>query len=213
MKQIKIALLLAVAGFSTLLGKAQTTETSVMIDKENRHAVMMPVDQPEKETREALRLRLKQSGLQERTSGNVARYKGVVLSEISQDKVDIYTKVVPGPNNTSVVYMAVSRGYNNFTNSQSDSAINGRVKEFLVSFIGDANKHSGSIDITNQMDDIRKDEEGYEKLVNEQADLQKKRSAIDTRLLDIQNSLILKRNLIDEKKLALDNAKAKQTKL
>ncbi|WP_276484178.1 hypothetical protein [Paraflavitalea pollutisoli] len=213
MKQIQIALLLAVAGFSALSGKAQTTETSVMIDKENRHAVMMPVDQPEKETREALRLRLKQSGLQERMSGNVARYKGVVLSEISQEKVDIYTKVVPGPNNTSVVYMAVSRGYNNFTNSQSDSGLNGHVKAFLQSFIGDANKHSGSIDITKQVDDIRKEEDSYQQLVNEQADLQKKRSAIDTRLLDIQNALVLKKDLIDGKKLALDNAKTKQTKL
>lgn len=213
MKQIQIALLLAVAGFSALSAKAQTTEASVMIDKENRHAVMLPVDQPEKDTREALRLRLRGSGLQERMSGNVARYKGVVLSEISPEQVDIYTKVVPGPNNTSVVYMAVSRGYNNFTNSQTDSSINGRVKDFLLSFIGDANKHSGSIDITRQMDDIRKEEDGYQKLVNEQADLQKKRSAIDTRLLDIQSSLTLKRELIDGKKLALDNAKTKQTKL
>lgn len=213
MKQIQIVLFFAIAILLTQPSFAQTSEASVMIDKENRHAVMMPVEGPEKDTREALRLRLQRSGLKEKISGKVARYKGVTLSEISPDKIDIYTKVEPGPYNTSIVYMAVSRGYNNFTHSGSDSSLTENVKTFLQSFLGDANKHSGNVDITNQLDDISKDEKTYEQLLNEQADLKKKRSAIDTRLLDIQNSLYLQRELIDKKKITVQDARIKQAKL
>lgn len=213
MKQKQIVLLLAAACFSALTGLAQVSETSLIIDKENRHAVMLPVQQPEKETREALRLRLKRSGLNEKMSGNVARYKGVTFSEISPDKIDIYTKVEPGPNNSSLVYMAVSRGYNNFTHSASDSLLTENVKLFLQSFTVDASNHAGDIDVANQLDDIKKEEKNYQELIDEQADLQKKKSAIDTRLLDIQNSLNLKRETIDKKKLDVEKAKSKNAKL
>jgi hypothetical protein len=46
--------------------------------------------------------------------------------------LDIYTKVEEGPNNSSVVYMAVSKGYDNFA-SVADSAITQNVKAFLES--------------------------------------------------------------------------------
>jgi len=74
-----------------------------MIDKENRNAVMINIEQPEKNTSDALQQRLGRSGLKERERKGVVSYKGVTLSEISPDKVDIYTKVEAGSNNSSVV--------------------------------------------------------------------------------------------------------------
>lgn len=213
MKQINTILLSAVFLFPGLFSYGQASEASVMIDKENRHAVTIVVDQPETTTRDALRMRLERSGLRVRPTDGVSKYKGVILSEISSEKLDIYTKVEPGPNNSSVVYMAVSRGYNNFTNSRTDSSINQQVKSFLESFITDANNHSSDIGITSQMNDINKGEKDYQQLMNEQSDLQKKKSVIDNRLLEIQNTLLLKREDIDKKKIALQGAKDKRSKL
>ncbi|QEC43157.1 hypothetical protein [Pseudobacter ginsenosidimutans] len=212
MKQIRTGLLLAVACFPTSVALSQTSDTSVMFNKENRHTVMMSVERPEKEAREALRLRLERSGLKERIVNNVAMYKDVVFPEISPEKIDIYTKVDKGPYNSSVVYMAVSRKNRNFTHGSFDSTLTVQVKTFLQSFTGDANRYSDNADISNQMDDITKEEKYYSQLLDEQTDLKKKRQDIDDKLLEIQNNLLLKRELIDKKKLAVQNARTKLSK-
>jgi NhaP-type Na+/H+ and K+/H+ antiporter len=212
MKQIKIALISAVALLSGTYLFGQAREASLMVENQNRHAVMIQVDQPEKDTREALMLRLERSGLKERLRNGVMKYKGVTLSEISPDKLDIFTKVEEGPNNSSVVFMAVSKGYNNFTSSTSDSSITQNVKNFLQSFILDAKNHSDDIGISNQSTDIDQDEKKYQQLLDEQTSVLKKKAALDNRLVEIQNDLNLRRGEIDKKKVALQDAKTKRSK-
>src|SRR5688572_119593 len=109
MRYIKIILFSSATLFAGTALYAQARDASVMIDKENRNAVMITIDQPEKITYEALQQRMERSGLKEKEKKGIVSYQGVTLSEISPDKVDIYTKVEAGPNNSSVVYMAVSR--------------------------------------------------------------------------------------------------------
>jgi hypothetical protein len=188
----------------------QARDASVMIDKENRHAVTIAIDQPQDITTDALQKRLERSGLKQKARNGIMRYKEVTFSEISPDKVDIYTKVEAGPNNSSIVYMAVSRGYDNFTNSTADTAITQNVKTFLESFIKDANDRFADVGISNQLTDITKEEKRYQNLLDEQKDLQKKKTSIDNRLSEIQNELSQKRDNIDKKKSGMEDAKAKR---
>ncbi len=211
MKRIK-NILLAVTAFlpgTILFGQAR--DASVMIDKENRNAVVISINQPEKITREALQQRMERSGLKDRSRDGVVKYKEVILSEISPDKLDIYTKVEKAPNNSSLVYMAVSRGYNNFTNSAADSVITQNVKNFLQSFVKDADDHSADIGISNQIDDLNKDEKSYQKLLDEQRELEKKRSNIENRLAEIQNEINARKEAINKKKSGVEDAKAKRS--
>ena len=210
MKQIRTLLFSTVTLLSGIAMYGQAKDASVMIDNENRNAVMITIDQPEKITSEALKQRMERSGLKERARNGVVKYKGVTLSEISKDRVDIYTKVEKGPNNSSVVYMAVSRGYNNFTNTLVDSNITQNVKTFLQSFVKDADYHSSDVAISNQTADINSDEKAFQRLLNEQNDLQNQKSNIDKRLLEIQNELLLKRENIDKKKSGLEGTKEKR---
>ena len=194
-----------------LYARAQARDASVMIDKENRNAVMISIDQPDNITRDALQQRLQRSGLNERARKGIVRYKRVTLSEIGPDQVDIYTKVEKGPNNSSVVYMAVSRGYNSFTNNVTDSAMNQKVKDFLQAFVQDANLYSADVKITNQLYDVTKDEKAYQKLLDEQIDLQKKKAAIENRLTAIQSELTLKNEEINKKKSGVEDAKIRRS--
>jgi len=171
---------------------------------------MIVIDQPEKITRDALHQRLERSGLKERTKEGVIKYKGVILSEISPDKVDIYTKVEAGPNNSSVVYMAVSKGYDNFTNNVADSAITQNVKIFLESLVKDADTQSADVGIKQQIKGVISDEKEYVRLLEEQKDLQKKKSVIDNRLVAIQNELNLRAEEINKKKSGVEDAKIKR---
>lgn len=213
MNVLKITTLTAATLFSSLYMNGQPREASVMIDKENRNAVMIAIDQPEKITREALQERMERSGLKEKSRNGVVKYKGVTLSEISPDQVDIYTKVEDGPNNSSVVYMSVSRGYNNFTSGAADSSITQNVKNFLQAFVTDAANHSADIGIANQISDVNKGEKAYQRLLDEQKDLQAKRSSIDNRLAEIQNELAAKSDEINKKKSGVEDAKLKRNNM
>jgi hypothetical protein len=189
---------------------SQPRDVSIMIDDENHNALMISIDQPEKITGETLRQRLFRSGLKEKSKNGVTRYLGVTLSEISPDKIDIYTRVEKGPNNSSIVYMAVGRQYSHFTTGPGDSSITENVKAFLQSLTKDADYHSADIDISNQIDDLNKYEKTYQQLLDEQRNLQKKKSTIERRLVEIGNELTMKEEQINKKKTGVEDAKIKR---
>src|SRR6185295_4452023 len=192
---LKVLLIYAAITFSSLTIYSQATITSTIIEKENRNAVMIQIDQPVDITTSALEQRLKRSGLDGKTHNGVTSYKAVTLSEIATEKVDIYTKVDKGENkNTSIVYMAVSKGYDNFTSAESDSTITEHVKIFLNSFVKDVTVFSLDLLITSQTDEVNSTEKDYEHLLSDQKDLQKKKA-------DIETSIIEKEKEINEKKV------------
>ena len=215
MKYIKIIALTAVLFSLRILAQAQTpqgqaTEASVMIDNVNRNAVAITINQPDNITEEALQQRLEHSGLKDKAKNNSMSFKGVVLSDISPEKLDIYTIVQKGPNNSSTVYMAVSRGYNNFISGTTDSATTQNVKNFLQSLVQDANNRHADVGISNQINDVNKDQKSYQKLLDEQSDLRKKKTNIENRLAEIQNQLDMKTTELNKKKAGVEDAKAKR---
>jgi len=197
--------------FSAIIIFAQAVPVSTMIENENRNAVMIEINQPLNITTDALQQKLVRAGFKEKVRKGSASYKGVTLSEISKDKIDVYTKVEAGPNNTSVVYMAVSKGYNNFTYPEADSVITGNVISFLNSFVKDADNHFADVDITNQVKNQTKSEKEYQKLLDEQASLEKKKSKIDIRLSEIANELALKKTDIEKMKAGVEDSKTKRS--
>jgi hypothetical protein len=210
MKYIKLILLTSGTIFFSAMLLGQPQETTLNIENQNRSAIMIVIEQSEKITSEALEARLERAGLKEHERNGVLKYKGVIFSDISADKVDIYAKVEKGSSNTSVVYIAVSKGYNNFTNGTTDSSIKQNLINFLQSFIKDANAYAADVDIRNQINDVMKDEKSYQRLLDEQKDLQKKKSNIENRLVEIQNDLLVMTETINKKKLAVQDAKAKK---
>ena len=172
---------------------------------------MIEINQPVNITTDALQQKLQRAGLNEKIRKGAGKYMGVVLSEISSEKIDLYTNVEEGPNNSSIVYMAVSKGYNNFTNKDEDSVITQKVIAFLNSFVQDADNHFADVDITKQITNQSKSQTDYQKLLDEQADLQKKKAKIDNRLIAIQNQLDMQKIDLDKKKTNIEDAKTKRS--
>ncbi len=210
MKNLRNLLLASITMFPAVAILAQAKPVSTMIEKENRNAVMIEIKQSVDITTDALEQKLQRAGLKEKVRKGAASYKGIILSEISKDKIDLYTKVESGPNNTSVVYMAVSKGYNNFTSSDADTVITQNVETFLNSFVKDADNHFADVDISNQIKDENKSEKEYQKLVNEQKDLEMKKTKIEDRLAQILNELNTRKVDLDKKKAAVEDSKIKR---
>jgi hypothetical protein len=211
MKRLRTPLLFAIVTFQGSFLLAQARPVSTMIDKENRNAVMIEINQSVSISTDALILKLQREGLNDKMKKGNGVYKGVILSEISKDKIDLYTKVEQGPNNTSVVYLAVSKGYNNFTSASTDSVLTENVKSFLNSFVKDANNQFADVGISNQIKGENKSEMDYQKLLDEKLDLEKKRAKIDQRLEEIRNQLVSQKLDVDKKKADVDDSKVQRS--
>lgn len=211
MKSFNMLLLMAVMLFQSIIIFAQAKPASTMIDKKNRDAVMIEINQPVNITTDALQQKLQREGLTEKIKNGIGSYKGVTLAEISNDKIDLYTKVEEGPNNSSDVYMAVSKGYNNFTNSGADSIITLKIETFLNSFVIDANNQYADVNISNQIKAENESEKEYQQLLDEQKDLEKKKDKIDNRLNEIQNEMGKKQIEIDKIKTEIEDSKTNRS--
>ncbi|HUM50223.1 MAG TPA: hypothetical protein PK431_00355 [Chitinophagales bacterium] len=209
MKNIKNFLLITAIAFIATNVNAQTSVESIIIQKHNRNAVKLEINQPEQITQTALDQRFKRSGLKGKTSKGVTLYKGVTLSEISISKLDIYTRVVKHGTG-SIVYMAASKGYDNFAGAE-DTEITANIEAFLNAFVNDANYRSVDVDLSAQMDDIAKQEKAYQKLLEDQKDTEKKKADAEAKLIQIQNELDSKKTELDLKKANLEELKNKRT--
>jgi hypothetical protein len=211
MKNIRIISFLTVALLWVTLTQGQARDGSLKVGNENMQAVTININQPHDITSDALNHRLLGSGLKAKTRNGLTKYNRVTLTDISPDQLDIYTKVEKGPGNSSIVTMAVSRGYASFTNNPADSTVTVKMKEYLESFVQTANYHSADVDINNHILDVNKEEKLYQQLLTEQGNLYKKKSDIDNRLSEIQRELRLKEELITKKKSDLEVARTKRT--
>ena len=97
MKKMRIVTLSVATLLGAMMAHGQSKDGVVMIDKESRQGVMITVNQSAQITSEALNQRLQRSGLAGRTKKGVTTYNRAMLSEISPDQLDIYTKVEKAP--------------------------------------------------------------------------------------------------------------------
>ena len=89
-------------------------------------------------TEEAIRDKLSQKGYIGKESKGVILYKGVRIPEISNELVDLYLKVERKSRkdkDESLVYVTVSKGYENYVTPVNDSATVNRVISFSYPFV------------------------------------------------------------------------------
>lgn len=211
MKNTKTIILLIVFATSIFTACAQATTESIIIEKHNRNAVKLYIDQNENITKDALIAKLKRSGLKGKTRKGITIYREVILSEISATKLDIYTSVQKRGIG-SVVYMAASKGYDNFATPE-DTAITNNIMVFLNTFTNDANYRAVDVDLSAQKESLDKLEKSYQKLLEEQKDTEKKKSDAEVKLVQLQNDIDAKKIEIEKLKTEIDDLKTKRVNI
>ena len=209
MKNLKKIFLVIAFAFCASSINAQTSIEYILIQKQNRNAVKLEINQPEQITQTALDQRFNRSGLKGKTKKGTTLYKGVTLSEISTSKLDIYTRVIKHGTG-SIVYMAASKGYDNFAGVE-DIEITTKIEAFLLEFVNDANYRSVDVDLSAQIEDIAKQEKAYQKLLEDQKDTERKKADAEAKLIQIQNELDSKKSELEIKKASLEELKTKRT--
>ena len=177
-----LVLLVNVFGFSAEAQNAR--EVSAKLNKEQRTAFQadFPVDKDLMKT--TLEDRLEKAGLSKgKKYKGYIKYAAVTFSELSPNKMDIYTKVEGKKDNSSVI-MLVSTGYDNFIGTATDAVAATNTIIFLNKLNDDAVTMKAAIDLVAQQKAVKEAEEKLndsdkeaKKLANKKAKLEKKMEA------------------------------------
>lgn len=175
---------------------AQTaSEAKFSIKKTEQPAFYIELNYPPDVVEDALKKHLKESaGTKGSESKDIRAYKGVTLSQISSDKLDIYTSVErksKKEKDKSIVYMLVSKGNDVFISSATDAELAQKTKDFLNSFMGTAAAYNHELQVKEQEETVRKAQKKLDGYKEDIADYEKKiadyQRKIEERKRDIAN--------------------------
>lgn len=182
LKLAGLALLVNIIGFSAQAQNAR--ELSAKLNKVQRTAFQADFPVAKGLMKTTLEDRLEKAGLSKgKKYKGYIKYAAVTFSELSPNKMDIYTKVEGKKDNSSVI-MLVSTGYDNFIGTANDAVTAANTIVFLNKLNDDAVTMKAAIDLAAQQKAVKEAEEKLndsdkevKKLAKEKAKLEKKMEA------------------------------------
>lgn len=216
MKKIIFTILSVLIATSAILAQ-DISVGKASINKTDRPVVMAKYTMPAAIVMSALKAKLKEDKISKsgKAKGGFRVYKGVSVPALSDDMLDIYTKV-SGKKENSTLYMAVSRGYDNFVSADSDSAMMGKIKSYVKGLVGNINIEKIKIDIAAQAKVVKKAdnakasaEKTGKKLISEQKDLEKRIASNKSKQEDNKKAQASTAKKLQEEDAVLSELKAK----
>lgn len=179
MKQILLSVLL----LSSIVATAQNAqETTIKFKKLGQPGATASYSMPEKVVTNALLQKFATAGITKKSKeSGFTSFKGVVWSDVSSDKLDVYFKV-DERKSVSTIYVLISKGYDNFISTASDSPTMAKLITFLNSFVNDANQYLLQQNIAAQTVVIQKANSYYESAQNEAKSLISEKEKIEKKI-------------------------------
>ncbi len=152
---------------------AQARYVFIKYKDAQRPSVVHEFPFPEKTVAKAIDDKMEKSGYKGKESKGFVVYRGVSLSELGSQPLDMYFKIDGKRENTTVNLM-LSKGNENFVTELDDASTINSAKTFMDSLASGIAAFDLEQQIANQENDLKKAEKKYQKLVNDADDLQMK---------------------------------------
>ncbi len=136
-------------------------------------------------------------------------YSEVSLPEMMNQKLDLYFKVdrkSKKESDKSMLYLLVSKGYENFVSPTSDSTVFKSTKKFLNSFVSETAEYKLNLDIEAQEETVKAADKKLNQLETKEAELIKKIEQLNQ---DLVNNKVDQEN----QKIDIENQKVKLNEL
>jgi hypothetical protein len=174
MKRI-LFLSFAFIALNTISVSAQmATSSTIEILKGAQPCVMATFPFSEDLLMETIKLKMERAKLDgpDKAKGGFKVYKAASYADFGNEKFDIYFKT-DGKKESSICYMALSRGYDNFVNKDKDEVVFLAMMDYMNSLKEDAAKVKLGHDIEDAQEANAKAEKTYNNSVNDGKDYEK----------------------------------------
>ena len=199
--------------FISVVVFGQARYTSTEYQKQIKPAVAVDIPFPEKTVGDAIEDKLLKLGYKSSSSKGYTVYKGVRMAELSTDALDLYfsvDKISKKDKGNSVVIMMISKGFDSFVSDTSDARLIENAKTYLVNLRDVVAAYDLELQINEQEDAVKKADKKYNNLVDDAADLQKKKKKLEDQISQNITDQKSQQDEIARQKQVLDNLKAKR---
>jgi len=180
-------MLIVVLATSIIAARAQSSFTTIQYNNKMQPALVLELANNTTDAEGTILQKLKQTGYNPETEGHFFWKKNkidgfyvfnnVVLPSLSNQKLDMYFKVVQKNNeekNNSTVYLLISTGNENFASPDGDTILWNSSETFFNSFVEKTTAFSLEESITSQENTVKDAQNKLSKLVKEETDLANK---------------------------------------
>ncbi|UEG51089.1 hypothetical protein LK994_06320 [Ferruginibacter lapsinanis] len=199
--------------FINVFTKAQSTVGSVAFDKVNQSAVIGEFAFEENTTAEAIKAKFKSLGYSSKSSKGFDVYKGVKLAELGPDTYDLYVKVdrkSKKERDRSVVYLLITKGYDNFASEATDATLFANAKTFVNNLVVNIVATDLEKQIEEQENAVKKAEKKYNNAVDDGNNLEKKKRQLEQDIIDNQKDQANKKSEAEAQRQILETLKGKR---
>lgn len=209
-KFVLIPLCLLVLNFFV---KAQSVTGTVVYDKANQSGIINEFSFEENTTADAIKAKLKTLGYSSKSVKGFDVYRGVKLAELGPDTYDLYFKIdrkSKKERDRSVVYLLITKGYDNFVTEATDSALFANAKTFMNNLVATVTAADLEKQIQAQEDAVKKSERRYNNSVDDGSNLEKRKRQIEQDIADNIKDQANKKAEAETQRQILETLKAKR---
>ncbi len=205
---------------------SQATFTTIAINKNLQPGLVLHLPNTTDVAEGTILEKLKETGYSPETKGQLFWKKnkldgfyvfnGVTLPALNNQILDMYFKVEresKSRKDQSIIYLLVSKGYDNFISLESDSVTFRAATEFLNGFVATTASYRLNIDIEEQEKAVKTAENKLNDLQDEEKSLVKKIEGLQSDLQNKKNDQVMQEKEVANQKIKLEELKAKVVKL
>jgi len=179
-------LLMIVLGTGIIAARAQSSYTTIQYNDKMRPALMLELPNNPTDAEGTILQKLKEVGYNHETKGHLFWKKNkidgfyvfnnVLLPSLSNQEMDMYLKVVQKnkEENSSILYLLVSSGNENFASPEGDTTLWNSSKMFLNSFVEKTRAYTLEQNIKHQENTVKEFQNKLTELQSEAKDLAEK---------------------------------------
>jgi hypothetical protein len=214
--------LIATCLLGTVLSASSQSEfTTITINKVLQPGLVLHLPNNKDVAEGTILQKLKETGYSPETTGALFWKKSKIdgfyvfnniqLPALNNQKLDMYFKVAresKTKKEQSIIYLLVSKGYDNFISPQQDSVSFTAATNFLNGFVATTASFRLGLDIEEQADIVKKSEKKLADLQSDERDLIKKMEELQAAMQNKKNDQVLQ-----EKEIAIQKNKLAELKL
>ncbi len=205
---------------------SQSSFTTITINKNIQPGLVLHLPNNTEVAEGTILQKLKETGYSPETKGQLFWKKnkldgfyvfnGVTLPALNNQKLDMYFKVERESNtqkDQSIIYMLVSKGYDNFISPEIDSATFLAATDFLNGFVATTASYRLNLDIEEQEKVLKNAENKLVNFQNDEKSLIKKIEGLQADLRNKRNDQVMQEKEIANQKAKLEALKSRVVKL
>ncbi|MEP7371871.1 MAG: hypothetical protein ABI675_00695 [Chitinophagaceae bacterium] len=221
----KSFLLIVLFFAGVLTASSQASFTTITINKKIQPGLVLELPNNTDVAEGTILQKLKETGYTPETKGKLFWKKnkldgfyvfnGISLAALNNQKLDMYFKVEPKSKtqkDQSIIYLLVSKGYDNFISPEADTATFVAATAFLNGFVAGTANYRLNLDIEEQEKVVKTAEKKLSDLQDDDKALAKKIEGLQADLRNKKDDQAMQEKEIANQKMKLEELKAKVIK-